>query len=125
MTTIILVQIFTILIIHWVADFIFQTEEMATNKSKSNYWLTKHVKTYMFVLLPITLLIIYFGGTIYGAFFWLIINGSLHWCTDYITSRKTSKLYAAGDYHNFFVVIGFDQFIHYLCLFTTYSIFTS
>lgn len=125
MTITILIQIFAIIFIHWIADFILQTHEMAINKSKSNYWLTQHVKSYMFGLLLITYMIIHFGGTLHGAFFWWILNGALHWITDYFTSRWTSKLYASGNFHNFFVVIGFDQFIHYLCLFTTYAYFIS
>ncbi len=48
------------------------------------------------------------------------ITFATHWITDYFTSRWTSKLYAKGDIHNFFVVVGLDQFIHYTTLLGTY-----
>jgi hypothetical protein len=37
---------------------------------------------------------------------------ALHFVTDYITSRISSKLWAKQDWHRFFVTIGFDQLIH-------------
>jgi hypothetical protein len=51
---------------------------------------------------------------------WLLLNGALHFITDACTSRLTGYFYKKGDYHNFFVVIGFEQFIHYTCLFVTW-----
>lgn len=124
MNEVTLLQIVVMIFFHWVADFLLQTHEMSINKSKSNYWLTKHIKAYMLGLLPITYMVIHFGGTIGGAFLWWVLNGGLHWVTDYFTSRWTSKLWAKQEVHNFFVVIGLDQFIHYICLFGTYVILT-
>jgi hypothetical protein len=136
MTAAVLGQVLLILFFHWVADFLLQTQDMATQKSKSLYWLTQHVKSYMFGMLPITGLIIFCGGTLGGCFSWWIINGALHWCTDYATSRWTSKLYATQQFYTpnkylkilnfpaFFSVIGLDQWIHYACLFTTFCIYT-
>lgn len=119
---ILIIQILAIVFFHWVADFLMQTHEMAINKSKSNYWLTKHIKSYMLGILPITFFLINFGAGILACLLWWGLNGALHWVTDYFTSRWTSKLWAKGDIDNFFVVIGFDQMIHYICLFTTYFI---
>jgi len=48
-----LVVILTIIFIHWVADFIFQAEEWAVNKSKSNVALYNHVLTYSTIWLII------------------------------------------------------------------------
>jgi hypothetical protein len=42
--------------------------------------------------------------------------------TDFVTSRISSRLYAKGDIHNFFVVVGFDQFLHYSALIVSYSV---
>ena len=40
---------FIIVVIHFVADFIFQAEEWATNKSKSFKALVKHTAMYSFI----------------------------------------------------------------------------
>ncbi len=105
--------IFVVLASHLVADFIFQKHEWAANKSSSNMVLTKHVATYTglmwFFMVP-------FLG-ILNAFYFASINGCAHWCTDYVTSRITKKLWAEKRVHEFFVVIGTDQLIHYCCLF--------
>jgi hypothetical protein len=51
-----------------------------------------------------------------------IITFIAHTITDYFTSRLNAKLWAKGNVHNFFVSIGFDQYLHYLQLFITYSL---
>ena len=133
----VLISIFTILFIHWVADFVLQTHWQATNKSKNNRALTAHVGTYTltwFVAFGLIVVIPhnYFGiDTVPGAtpanlkvLLFFPITFVAHWITDYFTSRWTSKLYAKGDYHNFFVVIGFDQLLHYAQLFLTIHFLT-
>lgn len=106
---------------HWVADFVFQTHWMAVNKSKNNLALGSHVLVYTIVVGIILGIPLYVYGNIpyitLGT--WVTVNGILHFITDYITSRITSKLWQKEDYHNFFVVVGFDQVIHYTCLFAT------
>lgn len=115
-----------IIFIHWLADFHLQNEQMSMNKSKSNFWLTMHILTYTSVTLLFWWLILFrpldnYTFMDYFMFFSFIF--STHWITDYITSRMTSKLYSEGRYHDFFVVIGFDQFLHYCQLFAAYYIF--
>jgi len=99
-----------LLIIHFISDFLLQSDWMAQNKSKSNKALLLHVSVYS---LPFMLLI----SPLYG-----IINGILHFAVDYFTSRRTSKLWAAGKVHWFFVTIGFDQMLHILALIWTYNL---
>jgi hypothetical protein len=96
-----------VLFTHWVADFVLQSNWMAQGKSKTYLPLISHVAVYTLVLALIHPL-------------WAIVNGILHLVVDYFTSRISSKLYAKGDIHNFFVVIGLDQFIHVITLLTTY-----
>lgn len=135
MTLFIVFQVLFILTNHWVADFLLQTQDMATKKSKENYWLTKHVLSYVIGMSATALMIAIITWNLVPALLWLAINGGLHWCTDYYTSRWTSKLYAKQQFYTpnkyvkffnfpaFFSVIGLDQVIHYFCLFITYSLF--
>lgn len=126
-----LIEIFSILLIHWFADFVLQTDKQAKGKSKNWDDLLSHTFNYSLVWWIVGLIylafsfrqfpiqptsnllpIIYFGGITFVA----------HTITDYFTSRLNSKLHAKGDIHNFFVSIGFDQVLHYVQLFTTYYI---
>lgn len=100
-------QLIIILFIHFVADFIAQTNYMAQNKSSSNKALLLHILVYTTIM------------SLVGIKF-ALINGAIHFVVDYITSRITKKLWAKQDVHNFFVVIGFDQFLHAATLILTY-----
>jgi len=115
-----------ILFWHWVADFVAQTHEMATNKSTSNKWLTKHIIAYGQHLMYGSIPFLIFGfindeSYAFVISLYVMANMVLHWVTDYFTSRWTSKLWAKKDIHNFFVVIGLDQLIHMFCLLLTYK----
>ena len=115
-----------ILFWHWVADFLAQTREMAINKSTSNYWLTRHIIAYgnhlLYGSIPLLVLGLWVGQNFaLGILIYIIVNMVLHWVTDYFTSRWTSKLWKKQDIHNFFIVIGLDQFIHVLCLLLTFK----
>ena len=122
-----------LLLTHWIGDFLLQSDWMALNKSK-NTWegsraLFFHVLTYS------------------SCFIWLgleftLLTFVMHWPVDFVTSRITRRLFPFVpawpddppfiDWYNkdgedgrsnhwFFVVIGLDQLIHYLCLsFTLY-----
>lgn len=106
--------IVAILFAHWMADFVAQTDQMAKNKSTSMRWLISHVAAYgAFVAV---MLIVLLGKL---PLIWLLVNVLLHGCVDFVTSRITSRLYRAGETHWFFVVIGFDQFLHTSMLLVT------
>lgn len=128
-----LIEIFTIIIVHYIADFIFQTDEMAINKSKSNLYLFRHVFIYTLVWLTGTILFCIPQMNNFTTELWSIyvlkfviifplITFICHFITDYYTSRWSSYLYQKGERHNFFLVIGFDQILHYLQLFITYNL---
>jgi len=93
--------------LHFIADFVFQSDYMAQNKSKSNQVLLLHVLVYS---LPF-----YIIGWEFA-----LLNGAMHFVVDYITSRITSRLWAKKEVHWFFVVVGLDQAIHMTCLFVSY-----
>lgn len=117
-----------LLTVHFIADFVLQSNNMAVGKSKSLGWLTLHVAIYAACFLP-------FGWQFALLTLWL------HWVTDYCTSRLTSKLwfvkqvfagkrwrnidehtsreesayyveFSDSKRHWFFVAIGFDQLLH-------------
>jgi hypothetical protein len=117
-------QIIIIILIHWVADFLLQTQKMAINKSKDNYWLFLHVLVYSLIWFFIGL----FFFNIIIVLLFSIITFICHFITDYFTSRWTSKLYKQEKYYGFpafFSVIGLDQFLHYLQLIICYEYFTT
>lgn len=101
-------NIIMLALLHFIADFVLQSDEVAKNKSKSNKVLLQHITIYS---IPFMIFI----SPLYG-----LINGLIHGIVDYITSRWTSKLWAKGDTHNFFVVIGFDQLLHMTTLYVTF-----
>ena len=98
-----ILNILLIGVIHWFFDFILQTEWQATNKSKNNVALTRHVLVYSIPWL------------LFGIWFCLI-NFAVHWITDYFTSRKSSKFFADKKFGKAFAVIGADQEIHRITL---------
>lgn len=122
----------SLLAVHTLADFVFQTNWMGSNKSKNWNALLAHTIIY-------SLFFSYWGPL------FVLITFVTHTTTDAITSRITSYLYGnLNDYHFFnslgwdwlgrvedngkfafwcqpnvhwfFVVIGFDQLIHFATL---------
>jgi hypothetical protein len=84
---------------HFIADFVFQTDKMALNKSKSDKWLAIHSLIY-------GLCFIFWGWK------YVIILSLAHFGIDRVTSRIESFLWKRDARHWFFVVIGFDQALH-------------
>jgi hypothetical protein len=127
--------VLSLLAAHFIGDFLLQSDWMALNKSKDNWALFCHCTLYSLVFAP-------FGLAFMVANFWL------HFITDYITSRITSKLWfmnmnyaerilpMSNDYssvfdnvvftpwkrHWFFVAIGADQLVHFVTLVLTYKL---
>jgi membrane-bound metal-dependent hydrolase YbcI (DUF457 family) len=103
--------------IHFISDFLLQSDKMATNKSTSNYWLAIHCLTYsiLFFLFGILVAPTLMAGIMFG-----VVTLFLHFITDWFTSRGTSYLWKKQERHWFFSLIGFDQAIHITTLVLTF-----
>lgn len=106
-----------IMFAHFVADFIFQNEYMAKNKSNSLNPLIIHGCTYTVVFF----IVVYFLSNLSMilVLFYALINGIIHTIVDYFTSKLSSYQYRMNRIGSknvpnfgFFTVIGFDQFLH-------------
>ncbi len=84
----------------WLMDFACQCDRVALAKSTDNWALTEHVCIYALGLM-----------VVFGPVF-ALVNGALHWGTDWLTSRWTARLWKAEKRHDFFVAIGVDQMVH-------------
>lgn len=109
----------TIVLVHFLADFALQTHEQALGKSKEIKWLLYHTGTYSIMWLLGAFIFLNWWQSILFA----VITFVAHTITDYFTSRLTSKLFERKDFHNGFVVVGFDQVLHFLQLYYTFKIF--
>lgn len=91
-------------LVHFIADFMLQNDWMATNKSKNDFALLVHSICYAipFLVFLNTDFVIY-----------LMIS---HFLIDGLSSRATTYFWKKEDRHNFFVVIGFDQWVHFLVI---------
>ena len=135
-----LIVVLTIIIVHWIGDFVFQAEKWSLGKSKNWSDLLKHTATYTLVFYILGFATVYwlngrtFIGTIYennAKLLWFFpITFVCHTIIDYFTSRIVSKRFAKGYYGsaipNFgaFTIIGIDQVLHYFQLFITYYLLT-
>lgn len=98
-----------LLFMHWVADFCFQSNWMAQNKSSKLDALSCHVLIYSLILSIAIVPIVSDINLVFYFFFYMV---GTHFLIDYVTSRITKVLWEKRSVHNFFVVIGFDQFLH-------------
>jgi hypothetical protein len=97
-----------LIILHFFGDFVFQTDWQAKNKSKNLRALLSHTTVYsLCYLFPL-------------GWKFVLVTFITHTLTDAVTSRMTAHLWAKGHVHNFFVVIGADQVIHYFTLAITF-----
>ena len=97
-------MIFLVIWLHFIGDFIFQSDWMAQNKSKSWGALAIHSGAY---IIPFVV------GMLFGIFppLYVAAQLALHFAVDAVTSRINAYLYPRNT-HWFFVGIGFDQAVH-------------
>ena len=94
----------TLIWLHFIADFLLQSDKVALNKGKSLWWLSLHSFIYG---VPFLLIGVKFA----------IITAILHGVVDFVTSKITSYFWVEDERHWFFATIGFDQAIHITLLF--------
>jgi Protein of unknown function (DUF3307) len=94
----------SLMLAHWVGDFLFQSGWMALEKGRSIVALGAHVATYGAVLLVCSLLL----APVTAAVPFVLLNMALHLAID-----------AAENQWGFFSTIGFDQWLHFVCLYAT------
>ena len=112
-----ILSIVMILLIHFLADFGLQTHEQATRKSMDNKQLAYHVGVYTAVWFVAGISMF---GDIQKTVTFALITFICHFLTDYVTSRIGKPYWEKKDFHNAFVIVGFDQLLHYVQLFLTY-----
>jgi predicted membrane-bound spermidine synthase len=103
--------ILTIAFLHWVADFVLQTSWMSQNKSTSIKALGAHIATY-FAAITIGLFIVSTFLDVENILQFTVLNALLHFVTDFFSSKGSSYFYKRNQLQRFFIVVGFDQFIH-------------
>lgn len=128
-----------LVVAHFIADFVAQSDWMAINKAKNWTALAVHAAVYSLIVTAL----VGVSGILDGLALWGAVNFVAHFIQDAITSRITSRLWfvrgvayhydeltgsegeAYVDFaptrHWFFVMIGLDQCLHYLTLFVTAS----
>ena len=104
-----------LMLVHFISDFLLQSDWMAQNKSKSTNALALHCFTYSLPFL------------VFLNFHFVCFLYVTHMCVDAVTSRITSRMFArwfsyhtgnpddikeTPSLHYFFCVIGFDQWLH-------------
>jgi len=126
-----LLEILSIIIIHWFADFLMQDEKWANNKSKDWNALIKHTVTYS-VCFTIIIQFFFLQKFSFNHYYLMVtmlfflITLVSHTATDYFTSRIVAKKFSKKQYGTSipntggFTIIGIDQVIHYAQLFLTY-----
>jgi hypothetical protein len=111
-----------ILLIHFLADFGLQTHQQATLKSSEEKFLFYHVGVYSVIWF---VAILSYGFAAENALLFTLVTFLFHYLTDWITSRVGKPFWKNDDFHNGFVVVGFDQLLHYIQLIMTWKLITT
>lgn len=128
-------EVLLILLMHYIADFVFQDEKWSINKWNSFKDLLNHTSVYSvvtFVLITPVIFIYRFTIDIdlmmVNIILFSFVSFIIHTLTDFLTSKlvhsKFKKNHLGSSIPNTgaFSVIGFDQVLHYIQLFITYKL---
>ena len=118
--------ILTALFLHFVGDFVLQTREVATTKSKDWHALAHHCMIIWFSMIPLGVMV---GGGFIDCVMFATVNALVHGAIDRnIWKRYGRRIDRKSDPtrndrfeywndHVFYTVIGFDQFLHVSTMF--------
>ena len=121
MTLISLILVLSVIVAHFIADFICQDEKWATTKRRSIESLLKHTITYSVVLTGLLLGVLWIQPL--SILYFFLFNFATHTIVDFFTSKIVGQKFDNGHYGssipNFgaFSIIGLDQVLHYFCIF--------
>lgn len=129
-----LIAIISILLGHWISDFLLQNiyDKSNINKKKNNKKelfkkLIKHVFNYSiiqtFVILLLQLFNIIEPKYLLSLLFFFIVTYITHFLTDFFVINRVKKVLKKNDRNKYMNTIGFDQFIHDSELFITLILF--
>lgn len=110
-----ILSILLILFIHWMADFVLQTDHQATTKSENFRSLFHHTLIYSSCWLVLWPLLGMDTLTFVGFTF------LAHTLTDFFTSKLSARFRKEKKERAFFIGLGFDQLLHYTQLILTYT----
>lgn len=114
-------------IVHYVADFVIQSQKSAENKSHSFRALWEHIFSYyMFSIIAIvvpSLLISPTNTLNIGWIYYVVCISSIHMLTDFFTSKFNTKMYKSKKTKLFWIGIGGDQLLHQIQIIYFYSLF--
>lgn len=111
----------TYFICHYLADYILQSDEMAKRKANELPILAYHSLIHFitfFVFNFLLMLIVFKIKNVFIYIFPPLIIFITHFIIDFITSKLSKKWYTK-DVHIFYLIIGFDQFLHYSVILST------
>lgn len=121
--------IVAILFIHWIGDFVLQLPGWAETKWYNRSSLIKHAVTYGFILFGGVFCITCTSSLNLNTFIECILfsacNAFIHYAVDRKTSIYCHNLFSEKRIHDFFVIIGLDQFIHTSLLLISYPLIFS
>ncbi len=109
-----------ILIIHWIADFLLQTDYMASNKSHSMRALLMHVVVYTIATTVLWRVAGIVAPDAKSIAIVVVLTFVAHTATDFVTSRANAGFWRRQAWRPFFNMVGFDQLLHYGQLFGTW-----
>ena len=106
-----------LILLHFIADFICQSNMSITARGKDFWWLLVHIVAYTLTLFSGMMLGVLFMGFSAGMTFKFVsLLAVIHFFADYILGKISSHLWETKRHRWAFVIMGAEQFIHIILL---------